>query len=122
MARLVNVERRFAGKLDLNNQAPALILDRAALDAAFLHIDCELSGAFAEEIQLMLRYYSVAVMDRGLGGRQAKDHVASAGINGRKSENIPKKFVISLSVIARYNDMCPDYHTNSRETSLPIGT
>jgi len=81
MPGLINVERSSTRKFYFDENAPARILCRTALDAAFLHICDKRVDVIAQEVKLVPRI-AVGLMDRSFGFRQAKDDVPAAGSYG----------------------------------------
>src|SRR5215510_7922841 len=112
MLRLVETDLAPTWKLDFGNRTPSGFLHIRTADA-FLsegrHLGLQI---FAHEVEFM---YVVRVgrMECGLRRRHRKDQPAVAGVDGRKSKDVPKKGEISFRVLAVDDHMSARDHEGS---------
>src|SRR5215470_5175169 len=99
MLRLVETDLPPARKLDFGDRTPSGFLHVRTVDA-FLskgrHLGLQI---FAYEVEFV---YIVGVcrMERGLRRRHRENQPPVAGVDGRKSEDVPKKGPIGFRVLA----------------------
>src|SRR5262245_30219050 len=99
MLRLVETHLAPTWKLDFGNRTPSGFLHIRAADA-FRGEGCHLGlQIFAHEVEFVY-VISLGRMKRRLCRRHREDQPAVAGVDGGKSEDIPKKGAISFRVLA----------------------
>src|SRR5215510_751904 len=112
MLRLVETDLAPAWKMDFGNRTPSGFLHIRTVNA-FLsegrHLGLQI---FAHEVEFVY-VVSIGRMERGLCRRHREDQPAVAGVDGRKSKDVPKKCAISFRVLAVDNHVSARDHEGS---------
>src|SRR5262245_44281359 len=112
MLRLIETDLAPAWKLDFGNRTPSRFLHIRTADA-FLsegrHLGLQI---FAHEVEFV-HVVSLGRMERGFCWRHLEDQPAVAGVDGRKSKDIPKKGAICFRVLTVDDHMSARDHEGS---------
>ncbi len=123
--RLVDAELETARQGDAARRAPPALRERLARDRLRGHLVDERVDVVADEVQLVLAGRGrIRLVHRELGGRQAEDQKALAGIDVRKLEDVAKERRIRSGVRGHDEDVGTGQHGPSlpRTRGVAIGS
>jgi hypothetical protein len=117
---LIEAKLASAGKFDLGDGTPSLLLNGRALDASVCeggHLGFQI---VAHEIELVSSAL-VGGVDCGFGWRQREDQPPMTGVDGFEMENISEECSVCVCVFAVENDVSARDHGLLQRTSAASG-
>src|SRR5439155_26766090 len=105
----------------LGEQPPTLVVHRAALDTALLHLRHERLDVIAHQIELV-HIILFPRMHRDLGRRKAEDQPSSPHVDARQLQDIEQKLAVGIGILAVDDRVSADDHdltSQATRSSLP---